>query len=444
MDLTEKIIDKFEGVEWATKKGLFFSTIGILLVFLVIVFAFKKIDITFNQFWLICFLTIIEMVNFLAWFRKRFFGYNLGIPIIVFAIKTEDSSKGYYREIKKRFQEQINNFKLQKKLKIRELSGDICFVDASSAENFIKKKRISLLIWGDTNEGNIKNAPFTQFNINLSYVHGVVNEDRRKKFIDDVGAAAKRKFWGVWKPESFYQLIVVSGNVVEISLYTLGACLATMPNLDCLLGSVDIFEKLDLQLKNRNQDDNFPNLQLVKKKVKKFLRDIYNCLLIFYWNTQADLNRAIYYADKAIKIDENNFIAHNNMAFFQWLKGEKDLAIYHTNRAWDIRPGHPLPRLNRAFFHFSNRRFDLGLREYKKVNYVGDTNIINVIEFLEKEFEKDLNNLGFLFITGWLNIQYGDQIRGSAQLKDFLLKSNNNVEYSILIEEVGKVLKEVN
>ncbi|MFZ2970633.1 MAG: hypothetical protein WA063_05785 [Minisyncoccia bacterium] len=246
--------------------------------------------------------------------------------------------------------------------------------------------------------------------------------------------------WGVWKPNSFYNLVVVSGNVIEISLFTLGACLATRSSVIYLLKAVDIFEKLDIILKKRKEDVNFPNLKFVKQKVRTFLRDLYNFLLIFYWNQYRNLDKAIEYAEKAIKIDENNFIAHQNIAVFQWLKGKKELAKYHTKRAWHIRPGHPLPRFNKAFFFIYERKFESGLKQYKKIEYVGDTNIIDVVEFIEKEFETAPNNLGLLFVAGWLNIQHADQIRGLAQLRDFLLKSKNEQEYSPLIVEANLIL----
>lgn len=162
--------------------------------------------------------------------------------------------------------------------------------------------------------------------------------------------------------------------------------------------------------------------------------------MIFYWNHLKDLDRAIKYADKAIKIDENNFNAHQNMAVFQWLKDNKDGARYHTDRAWHIIPGHPLPRFNRAFFLICDKKYEQGLEQYKRIEYVGNTNIVDVIEFLEKEFEKHRNNHGLLFVAGWLNVQYADQVRGTAQLKEFLELSGADPIYAVLVAEAQKVL----
>ena len=100
-----------------------------------------------------------------------------------------------------------------------------------------------------------------------------------------------------------------------------------------------------------------------------------------------------------------------------------------------------MTRLNRAFFYVYDKNFEQGIKEYKKVKYVGETNIIDVIEFIEKEFEKNNTNFGLLFSSGWLDMEYGDKKRGSKKLKDFIEKSRNIEEYNILMEEIEKNYK---
>lgn len=274
----------------------------------------------------------------------------------------------------------------------------------------------------------------------MSYQHGIIDEKKRKGFLDDIEVVVQKRAWDIKHSESFSCIIIVSGNVWEVSLYILGACLATVPNIEYLLKSVHIFEKLQSLLKERRQDINFPNLQFIKRKTHLFLLELYTFIMIYYWNNLKDLDNSIKYANKIIEIDENNFNAHQNMAVFQWLKGKKDDARFHTKRAWRIIPGHPLPRLNKAFFFLCDKKYELALKQYKKIEYVGDTNIIDVVEFLEKEFEKYPNNLGFLFAVGWLNFHYADQIRGINQLEEFLKQSCADSKYATLVVEYQKIL----
>lgn len=435
-----EILRELRGLEWPSKRGGVVYAFGIFLLSSAVITILAKTGIVLNTYWIIGILLGLQLIHMIVWFVKRNFFYDPSALTIAFAVATEETSQGYYKEIKKKFREQVATYKLQDDIKIKELPTDVAFLDAKSAEAFIVKKGIKLLVWGNTTEGNIGNAPFSQFNVKLSYQHGVIDKEKQKKFTDDIGMAIQRRMWGIRQPDSFHHLIVVSGNILEISLYTLGACLATVPNVNYLLKSVDIFEKLQTILKERNQDINFPNLAFVRQKTRSFLGDSYNFLLMLYWGRMKDLDKAILYADKAIKIDENNFIAHQNMAVFQWLKRQTDRAKYHTKRAWHIRPGHPLPRFNKAFFFIQEKKFESGLKQYKKIEYVGDTNIVDVIEFVEKEFENTSDNLGLLFVVGWLNMRYADQVRGVSQLQDFLLKSNGQQEYNPLIVETQKVL----
>lgn len=437
-------LKELKGLEWATKRGAVIYSLAIFFLSTTIISVLSKTGISIGPKWTTGTILGLQIIHIILWSIKRNYFYDASILTVAFAIATEETSQSYYKEIKKNFREQISKFKLQDDIRIKELPGDVSFSYSKSAEAFIVRKGIRLLVWGNTTEGNIGNAPFSQFNVKLSYQHGVIDKEKQKKFVDDIGMAIQRRMWGIRQPDSFIHLAVVSGNVFEISLYTLGACLATMPNVNYLLKSIDIFERLTDILKTRKQDVNFPNLQLVKQKVRSFLRDAYTFLLMLYWNRLKDLYKAMEYAGKAIIMDENNFNAHQNMAVFQWLKGDKNKARFHTERAWRIRPGHPLPRFNKAFFLIYDRKYEQGLKQYKKIQYVGDTNIVDVIEFLEKEFEKFEDNFGLLFIAGWLNIQYADQVRGTAQLKLFLEKTTSDITYSILVEEANKVLPSTN
>jgi tetratricopeptide (TPR) repeat protein len=193
-------------------------------------------------------------------------------------------------------------------------------------------------------------------------------------------------------------------------------------------------------LKNRQPDVNFPYLQEVKQKTRFLLRDLYSILMAYYWHVRKHLDKSMEYAHKVIKIDENNFNAHLNMAVFYWLKSDKQKAHSHTDRAWRIRPGHPLTRFNKAFFFLHDRNYEQALKQYKRIQYVGDTNIIDVIEFLEQEYEKAKDNAGFLFAAGWLNLKFADQLRGREQLLEFVAKSTGDSSYSVLIEEAKRVL----
>jgi len=436
-----KTVEQLKSVEWPTKVGGVTYAFGIFVLSSGVIFVLSRVGVLIGARWIIGALLVFQVIHIIAWLINRSYFYDPNFLTVAFAIKTEESSKDYYREIKKKFREQINTYKLQSDIKIKEFPGDVSFSDENLAEEFIVKKGIGLLVWGNTTEGNVEGAPFTQFNLKLSYQYRAPNnKEKHGKFLDEMEVATQRKVWGIKMPNSFHHLIVVSENVLEVSLYTLGACLATVPNVHYLLKSLDIFEKLQDILKEQKQDANFPNLCFVKERVRSFLCEAYTFLLVYYWGYDRNLDKSIEYAEKALKIDENNFTAHQNMAVFQWRKGEKDLARFHTERARRIKPGHSLPMFNRAFFFIYDGNYEQGLRQYRKIKYAGDTNMIDVVRFVEDEFEKSAGNLGLLFTAGWLNFHYVDQIVGITQLQDFLTQAEENPIYKVLVKEVEKVI----
>lgn len=436
------IIRDLKDVEYGTRFGWIYYSIGLFILSVILILSLKAIGLSFNLWINLLFIVVVQFVHSSLWFSRRQKIFNLKNLVIAFAIATEKESKDYYKEIKKEFRRQVAKYKLESIIKIKELSSDVKFNNDNEAERYIKKKGIWVLLWGDTREGNLNNTPITQFNIKASFQFNQLDEEKRKSFLSDVNLATQRRVLSVWQKNSSYQLVIVSGNIVEISLFTLGACLATAPNIDYFLKSVLIFEKLHDILKRRKQDTNFPNLIFVKEKVRSLLDQSFSDLSSYFWQEKKDLDKAIEYGEQAIKINENNFNAHQDMAVWRWLSNEPELSKQHTNRAWKLRPGNPLPRFNRAFYLIVDKKFEAGFREYKKIKYVGNTNIVNVVDFIENEFEKNKNNLGFLFIAGWLNKLHVDQIRGIKLLEDFLSQAKDKDEYNYLVAEAKKALKD--
>src|SRR3989344_3778117 len=223
MDEILKILRGLKGLEWSSKRGGFIYALVLFFLSSTIISVLTRTGLHIDSKWIIAVLSGLQIIYLAAWFMGRNYFYDPSILTVAFAIATEEISRSYYKEMKKKFREQITSHELQDDIKVKELPSDVVFSDAKSAEAFIMKKGIRLLVWGNTTEGNIGNAPFSQFNIKLSYQHGVVNKEKQKKFVDDIGMAIQRRAWGIRQPDSFHQLIVVSGNILEISLYTLGA-----------------------------------------------------------------------------------------------------------------------------------------------------------------------------------------------------------------------------
>src|SRR3989338_4396726 len=154
-----EILRELKSFEWQTKSGWLGYSSGIFLLSVFLIFSLQQIKVPLNLYLILGIFAVPQATHSLLWWIKRNFFYDSAVLTIAFAIATEESSKEYYREIKKRFKEQLATHNLQSRLKVKELPSDVNFADAKTAEEFIVKKGIRLLIWGNTIEGNLNNEP---------------------------------------------------------------------------------------------------------------------------------------------------------------------------------------------------------------------------------------------------------------------------------------------
>jgi hypothetical protein len=434
-----KLLEKIYSVEWLTKKGLVVYTSAAFCLAFILLNSFKSIGITFHTSEVIAIILIFLSLHIIIWILYRNYPYNIEDLNIAFAIKIEENSQNYYREIKKRFRSVIDDQKLSDEVRIIELPSDLNFIGQSSAQNFIEKRGIRIMLWGNASEGFYKGSPLTQFNIKVSYQYFATTRRQKEATESTINDAVQRGIWKVWKPNSHFELLIVTGNILEISLFTLGACLASVPNTRHLEKAVLILEKLEKLIHDRKQDLNFPNLELIKNKLKNLTIEVYSSLGLISWLIDKNLESARDYTLKTLEIDGDHFFAHQNLAMYEWKLGNQSSARAHTEKAARLRPGHALPRFNKAFLHIYDGEYKEGLLIYKKIKNAGGALILPLIDFIESEYDKKRSNLGLLFVIGWLNVQFADNIRGINILKIFCSLANEN-KYDCLIKEAKKYL----
>jgi len=234
---------------------------------------------------------------------------------------------------------------------------------------------------------------------------------------------------------------VVGGNVLEISLYTLAICLSSVPDIKYAEASARILENLKEGLSKREQNINFPNLNAVNQQISKRLIDLYESISKFYYIEKHDYEQAFLWSKKIHDMQPKSFFANLSLALYSWKKGDQDAAKKYTIEARNIDQGSPLPTLNFGFFSLYNGDFDKGLKNYRKLksNWIEKTNAVEVVEFLEAEFDSS-KKPALLFASGWLNSSFVDYDRGLQQLNDFVALVKDNSEFDVLIKEAKKFL----
>jgi len=431
--------DKLRGLDWRTKSGYFWYALFIFLVCSFITIILCSI-FNFNSWVKVAVIGVPQIIWLLCWLCGRNYFKNGKKIKVAFAIKTESCSCGLYQEIQKEFQRQIIKYKLGSMVAVKKLREDKVFKSGEEAEKYILKKNISLLIWGDTMESKQGGEDTTRFNIMYSYVYRKRKGESPDTFGLSMRDGIQRPKWDVVHNQSQAGLVVVTGNILESSLFVLGSCLRTIPRLNFWLASVKIFEELRLILKERKVDD-FPQLLNLRERVKNKLLDLYVELGIGYWYYFEDKDRAKEFTLKADKLNSNIFNVHQNLALYEYLEGNREQSEFHTKRARKINPRSDLPYVNQAFFAVLDKNWDKLLGNLKQVKNIHDTNPVTLISFIERERDRRPDNLGLLFYNGWFNINFVDEGRGKEQINEFLEKTEDKIdEYELLIKESQKIL----
>lgn len=387
-----------------------------------------------------CFMYSVPLIIMLFfWLQHRCSKFDIKENVCAIAIKTKDSSINYKEEIIKQLKEQRRTYRLEDKIKIIDLPSDVYFENQSDAEKYISRRNIRLLIWGNTSEGKIKGDQSTRFNISLSYLFSYVKskedlEDKSKNnIIYGIDQAIKRNYWTINDFDSFSAISVVSGNIFEISLFSIGVCLASNPEKGDRMTAINILEKLLSIIKKRNPDANFPQLSIVRKQVISLLIFLYGDMARLVWLEGGDILNSIELFNKIFLLNNNDWATHQNISTLYWISGDKSNAKFHTRRAIRINPNHPATRLNKAFLLIDSRKYDFAGREYKKIKSISGVDAMTTLNIMEPEIEKQSDNHGFLFAVGWFNINFMDSNRGEEQLKKFLDVVQENEEYRELI-----------
>jgi hypothetical protein len=446
---TFDLIEILAKQSWLTKKGLLYYSIA-LLIFLTSFALFlsglgtgeilsdvgiqiKKIDVAST-------IIIILFAHFLLWYILRQGIYISDKIIINFALKSELQSSISIREILKNIKRGLSNNSLGDIIEINYLPDDRVFHSSVDAEKYVKNKQVNLLVWGDTTEATRNNLPITIINLNFTYLHASLQSEQKKLLQKELRSASQRSVWEIDHTNSVIGITVVSGNIFEVSLFVLAACLITVPDIQYHLKAVIILEQLAVSLSAKRKDPNFPNLRDVQHQITNLLLQLYNNLSLYYSQSKQDFVKGEFYAQKALMLDSHNFGAHQNLALLYWKKGEETLSRKHSKIAWNIEQSNDLTRCNRAFLRIYDKNFEAGLRTYKKISHLEPFTVLQVVEFIESEYEKKSDNSGLLFAYAWISIKFGDSIRGKTKMEKFLRKVSANKEYTVLIEEAKRML----
>lgn len=436
-------LDKARQVEWGTKYSLVVYSVVAFVVLSGLLLGLGALGVEFGTLINVLVVIVGEVAVLVAWVFKWSRLYDPDVMSVGFAVKARPESRQYYNDLKTSFRRSIDELNLTEVVKIQELPSDITFTDKKAAEQYISNKGLRVLFWGDAMPGSAGDGvEVTRFNLRVSYQHGPIPEAAQKDLQAILATENQRVVWDIQKTNTFGSMDIVAGNVLEMSLYSLGLCLATVRQERYVVAAVAVLERLHAILASRQPDANFPNLMSVKARIVAMLKGNYQSLRIYYYNDQFKLDEAWDIAQRNLALTPNDFGSNQDAAVLAWLRGEKTLARQYTAEAHRINPRNPLVRINLAFFDFCDGKYSAGLIKYKNIkkkDVAGLTNMVRTVNVILEEYDAT-HNPALLFAAGWLNIHFSDSDLGRSELTDFMSEASNDAKYKVLCDEANRLL----
>ncbi len=435
----DRIVESLTSKYWLKPKGLaatsFLILPAILGIFATLKTIFPNHIFTKNDlsFWIILF----EVLHSIVWviskliYRKVFL---TGDRILVaFAITIDKDSKDVVEKTIKEFRRNIYSVD-QTNFRVETYPQEVSFKENRAAEKYAKNNGVDLLIWGDTESGTDKGEKITilhpsfTFHLRTFGTDENVRELQLKKFLKTIEPIVKGKKLSINHTSTLPSIKIVSDNLSAVSLYMISKCLMSF-------GYLEMAYKYLLRLREEiTNESEYLDKKLIDELSKRLSLQLAEFLSYYFSVISIDHDKASYYCQQALSLNPGSLPALVNYARLLWLQGKRSQARQLSVLAWRTHPGNDIIRCNLAFFALVEGKYKKAIKSYNSIKRDVQTNILDVIEFLEREFESS-NDLALLFGAGYLNIRSADTERGKQLLQKFVEKATaqNPGKFSPLI-----------
>lgn len=332
-----------------------------------------------------------------------------------------------YKDLKKILISLIKERHVGGWFKIAILPEVLVLDDNKKAENYLTKRGLNLLIWGESISGQELGKEVTQYKLKFScsFDYPTHNPAARMLLIRDFDELLKERYWKVHKENSLTEIHSLGESITEVGLYVIAICLLTRGNIG---KGLNILEDLFIRIHN----DPIKKKLLICSRIKNHLVSLYNLLSIIAWREEKNKIKSVELTKKTLALDENNYDSHVRLALFEYQEGNIPESKRHVKRCRNINPRHPCTIFDQAFYFILERKYGKAAATYKKLNQtiVDGLLAFEVANFLEEEYRKKKREIGFLFASGFVNTKFVPHTKlGLKQLKDFCRLAENKQEY---------------
>lgn len=367
--------------------------------------------------------------------RLRHFPVHFNIALS-FKASSDSLSKTYVTEVKKQLINLIDRYNLSKEIKIRDFEDIVQFKNADEAQMFCVKKNLDLIIWGEYSNADLKDQSghnCSEIALKFTYLHPEGSKGNLGKMIAlEIQTIAALKSYSKIIDSSLEDIKIIGENIFDVSTYILGLTLKLFGKIN---QSILILESVLHRATNKN--DVFSN------GIRFHLINDYDLFVTeSYW--QNDYKRGLFFAQKILNIDCNNFFGLANAAVFAYKLGNTAEAEMRISQLEKTYPNDPLTWIDVAFFRILKKDYKGAYKMYKKIintTYLDSFNVIDVIDFLESQYDNDQGEPAFIYASAALNYYFADKSRAKNHLKKFLQLANNQ-KYRKMCQHAKRIVLE--
>lgn len=437
-----------------TKKGLL-SAIGFVIAILYSFTPFNKLSLI----WQIRIILLILLVVIIVWLfdsgRYLIPSKKITVTLALKSIKP-DSQKVINNTISI-IDDKLKSLNLKEKFRVFEIGTDI-FSTNKKAENYIKQKKINLVIHGSIYSGNKEGKyKYDLNNFAFSYIKNLPKDSPGldKQLEHDIGLMITQRNWIIEESNDLIDIEKVSINLVEIILSVIAIGLhRTLATTEISIQLIEVVlplleRRIDPQHRTITVLNNKSTIKVSVDLLRSGrLRDIlYSCYFAIstLYRSEEEYEKVEEVLNKALIAGADKIECYVRLAHTKYRLGDLQSSREYTAKINQISKNVAPYLVNMAFFSILDKEYEKIPYYYKALlRKISDKNkhiIDDVLSFLNEREKDDPSELGYLSAIGILTYFYRDKEKGKNLLKEFLEKSESKIEYVKVSNKIKNILK---
>ena len=396
----------------------------------------------------------IVVVLILGWIAWLFHSGRRSLPsnkfVIAFSIRSlTPQAQQVIKMTNVLIQEKFKHLDIVELFHLKDIGTDI-FSTRKKAQDFIMQRKYNMVIHGTVIDGNV-DGKYVYDLKNFIFTYRILARDNAPSIIaeikKDIDQFALHRDWQIAKSNDKIDIEKVANNLVEMILIIIALGLAT--SAKHVLSSIKLIETLlpEIERKALSRGESIKidpkqkqitmSIELLRSgRLRNILANIYISYSMYLYDKE-DFEAAIEQAEKGLKAGAVPIIAHASIALASFHLGKLEDSERHVDDMGRIDSNHPLYLVNKAFFYILHKKYDKVVELYKKIPDLKedkDDIIFQVISFLSVQIVNNVDEIAYVFASGFLNYNFADKERGLDELNLFKRKSKNISKYSAMYD----------